>query len=490
MPTAAPELIIAIVAVGAQYRFQREQGLQLCECARALISWRLAELDQPPKDDIHARNYDFTPQSGGGTVASSSNNPSPALGFLQNSPTGRPSVDATTQLLQAMIMIMALGTWNQPRDLKKSVHLGMQLAVLLRESGLTEPAVPSMNLTWEEWVILESQRRTKLVAYCFLNLHSIAYNWSPQILNDSIELNLPCGENIWRAEDAVTWATLRSQDLASDISFKQAYESLFEKQQRDQAGRRFSSFGTYIMAHAILQQVFYARQATPSFEGGKTASLPENALNVLEEALSRWQKNWESSEDSSIDPSSPSGPLSFNSTALFRLAYVRMHADLGAYRRLETFDPVRIAHSLSQVPHLARSVHVFRAVLQCIHSLSIPVRIGIEFVSRTHSWSIIHSLCNFECAAFLSQWLNCVATKTGDGQVALDGELRLAHLVQGVLRETSFGQEIDDEENLSRRCKRMAAAVAQVCSQTLRGAHVWQIMDVMATALERRADMF
>ena len=492
IPTAAPELILAIAAVGAQYRFQAQQARQLSECARALISWRLDRLYQSRGGHDH-RNFSFgLSETRTQMPILQDNGTRPGSDDPQATMEGRPVVDPAIQLLQAMILIMALGTWNQPGELNKSVHLGMQAAILLRELGLTEPDTNGSQETWESWVSLELQRRTKLVAYCFLNLHSIAYNWPPQIINKSIELQLPCCENVWRAGTSASWSELRSHDPGPNTSFKQAYADLFEKIGQDTDVTRLSSFGNYIMAHVIIQQVFYARQAMSSFEAGDTASLPENALNTLESALGRWQKNWESTEDSSIDPSSPGGPLSFNSTALFRIAYVRMHADLGAYRFLETFDPARIAQALSSVPHLARSVHVCRAVLQCIHALSIPVRIGIEFVSRTQtlSWSIIHSLCNFECAAFLSQWLNCVATKTAEGQVASDFELRLVYLVQGVLRETEFAEEIDGESDLSRRCKRMAAAVARVCSRTLRGVHVWEIMDVMGSALEMRADMF
>ena len=465
MPSLAPELILAIAAVGAKYRFQGQQGQKLSECARAVIAWRLEEMARPPPSSVEEQQQ----------------------------------ADASIQLLQAMVLIMALGTWNQASELSKSAQLGVQIALFIRELGLLEPAPTAVSHepTWEAWIRLESSRRTKLVAYCFLNLQCIAYDWPTHIAAGSIDLRLPCSETLWRADGPDAWSELYTA-IAPDeriVSFKQAYSHLFGQ---DQGGAeattaqplRLSYFGNYIMAHAILQQVFHARQA--ALPCAPDSSLPDDALARLECALGRWQKNWESTEDPSIDPSSPSGPLSFNSTALFRLAHVRMHADLGPHRHLETRDPSRIAVGLKDVPHLRRSGQVFEAVLQCVHALSIPVRIGVEFVSRMQAplWSIVHCLCNFECAAFLGQWLGCVATRTDNGDLVEEHELRLVNLVQGVLRETDNGVEVDAERDLARRCRLMAAAVARVCSQTLRGTHVWEIMDVIGSALEMRAAMF
>ncbi|KAH8697116.1 hypothetical protein BGW36DRAFT_427090 [Talaromyces proteolyticus] len=124
-------------------------------------------------------------------------------------------------------------------------------------------------------------------------------------------------------------------------------------------------------------------------------------------------------------------PLGFNSTALLRLADIRLNANLGPNRQLVTRDPMRIVHAFTngKIHVSKRSPHLDRAILQCIHALSVPVRVGITFVARiqTLNWSIQHSLgCHsselfpsyllvrdplspverFECCSFSS--LNCL----------------------------------------------------------------------------------
>ncbi|PCD44664.1 hypothetical protein AU210_000120 [Fusarium oxysporum f. sp. radicis-cucumerinum] len=262
-----------------------------------------------------------------------------------------------------------------------------------------------------DWVFFETRRRTKLVAYSFFNLHSIAYNIPPKLLNSEIgALNLPSPESHWRAETAEQWLAARKKDTFDEVSVQSAYKNLSTKANGRQSPA-LSSFGNYILIHRLVQQIFFARQSMILFDADDDAPLPPQAMERLESALCAWQRNWEATKDSSLDPLAPGGPLSFNATALFKLAYIRLHTDLGPYRRLETRDPGAIAQAFCTAPLLQRSTGVNRAVLHSAHSLSIPVRIGIEFVARTQTlhWSIVHSLCNLECGLFLAKWLQTIA---------------------------------------------------------------------------------
>lgn len=51
-----------------------------------------------------------------------------------------------------------------------------------------------------------------------------------------------------------------------------------------------------------------------------------------------------------------------------------------------------------------------KALLLAVHALSLPVRIGINFVSRSqmYFWSCQHCLCAMECGVFLWKWLQQV----------------------------------------------------------------------------------
>lgn len=157
---------------------------------------------------------------------------------------------------------------------------------------------------------------------------------------------------------------------------------------------------------AISQQIFFLRQTTAiAVPGMPRNGLREADIEDLSTALKSWQASWERTPESSLDPTGPNGPVAFNSTALLRFAFIRLHSDLGPSRFLETRDPARIAQAFKEYPPLMRSGRIGRAVLQAAHALSIPIKIGVAFVAKTQtfSWSIQHSLCNLECAFLLSK---------------------------------------------------------------------------------------
>jgi hypothetical protein len=124
-------------------------------------------------------------------------------------------------------------------------------------------------------------------------------------------------------------------------------------------------------------------------------------------ALNAWKVAWQRAAESSLNPQNPDGPIPFTSSALLALAYIRIHVNLGPHRELETRDPFHIANSLWNSPPVRRSPQLIPALLHSVHSLSIPVKLGIDYVaqSQTFFWSIQHSICGLECAMILSKWL-------------------------------------------------------------------------------------
>jgi len=127
--------------------------------------------------------------------------------------------------------------------------------------------------------------------------------------------------------------------------------------------------------------------------------------------LHAWTSSWQRAPESSLDPRNPNGPVTFTSTALLGLAYVRLGLDLGAHKVLGSRDSHEIANRIIKIPSLPPGPHLLPAILHATHALSIPVRLGINFVARSHAfvWSIQHSLCGFEFAIFLSKWLICIS---------------------------------------------------------------------------------
>jgi hypothetical protein len=125
---------------------------------------------------------------------------------------------------------------------------------------------------------------------------------------------------------------------------------------------------------------------------------------------------WQQAPESSLDPHNENGPIPFTSSALLGLAYVRLCLNLGPYRQLETRDPSCIAAALHRSPLPERSYRLIPALICAAHSLSIPVRLGIDYVARSQAffWSVRHSLASLECAVLLSKWLHTLAEPEND----------------------------------------------------------------------------
>jgi hypothetical protein len=68
-------------------------------------------------------------------------------------------------------------------------------------------------------------------------------------------------------------------------------------------------------------------------------ALPSETVANIKKTLRNWQQNLGTTSGASVDPASSHGPLSFNSIALFRIALVRLHQNLGPYRGFKDTEP-------------------------------------------------------------------------------------------------------------------------------------------------------
>ncbi|KAJ5895306.1 hypothetical protein N7495_006997 [Penicillium taxi] len=445
-----PPLILAILAMGAQYRFERERAVCFYKASKALI-------------DHHTEH----------STRSRSHLHSHALSEKDN-----------IEILQARIILTTLGIWDSQELLHDSLTTTSQIALYLRDSGLLTQDDPINDGTWGDWIRQEGRRRTKFIAYMLCNNQTIIYHMPPKILNSELNsLNLPCPDELWMASSASEWKTLRSKWLYG-VSFGDKFAQLFRSKASYKDNSSLSSFGNLVLIHGIFQQIYLAWESAfylPASEN--QSSLPHEVLTRFHSALRRWQKSWEISSDPSITPSSPKGPLGFNATAIFRIACIRLHLNLGPHRSLGTWDPKTIASAFLNAPKPAQVPLVYHAVLQSIHALSIPVRLGIEYVARTQTltWSTIHSLCNIECALFLCKWLETLAE---DPTNLHRDERRLLRIIMSVLREADLAQPLGDELKIgSTQIRRVGAMLIRLLSEILKGSHVFEMMHVFCEAL-------
>jgi hypothetical protein len=305
------------------------------------------------------------------------------------------------ETIQALLLLFALGLWGAKAILHEALSLQSLLALLLREEGLV--AEPHQQTTdWETWVRLEASTRTKLVAYCFFNLCSVAYNTPPLLLTSEIHLYLPNPSRLWRAENAWQWQEARQSYPNIEIPLQEALARLLNRSSQAPPSP-LTSLGNYILIHALLQHIFLLKQTSFSilspFEIQRGLKMED--VEDINQALRAWSLSFEHHRQLRVNEIAAQGtgdgysegPVAFNSTALLKLAYIRLHTDLSSSRSLETRDHVLIAQAFGDAPLLVRSPRLCRAVVQAIHALSMLVKMGVNYVAKTKSleWSMQHS---------------------------------------------------------------------------------------------------
>ncbi|TWU77726.1 hypothetical protein ED733_008506 [Metarhizium rileyi] len=395
----APELLLAVLAVGAQHRFERNRGYALCISYRHTFA--SAQSERPVTHDTHREPY--SPNTPGSRLAT----------------------------IQAVLLLFAVGLWGAKTILQEALSLQSNLAMLIREESLNVETSPSSINEWETWIRLEGSNRTKLIAFCFFNLCSTAYNVPPLLLTAELDTSFAAG-SLYDVQ-----RTLKPEDV-DEVS----------------------------QALRVWQASFEHRHQLRAAESG-------HSMNT---------------------DSSTGGSLTFNATALLRLAYIRLYTDIPPNRALETRDPVMIASALNGTPLLHRGLSLHRAVFQAVHVLSMLVKAGVNYVARAKSaeWSIQHSLCNFESALLLAKWLVTLSAITPSDPAASPEERSLLQNVQRMLDETEFAVPIDPSlagpmdmaTSDSAKLRQLASAVVRLWAETFKGTHIFDLVKVMGPSLD------
>ncbi|KAJ4199131.1 hypothetical protein NW759_016154 [Fusarium solani] len=332
------ELILAIAAIGARYSREPEAGNQLFHLAKDVALERLRT------------------RRGSNAVAVSRDEMSDSDGTSTEDNSGSPSAGdgrhATVETMQALVLLIAIATWfKREPDVFEALSLRTILDSLVREDNQAYERMPQPH-NRHEWVRYESLKRTKLVICCFFNIHTIVFDMPPMMLADELRLDLPCAENEWKAASEAEWFRFACSDiLAAPEDVASAFEKLFESgpvaaptETHNKPTPGFSPLGGCVLMHAIIQRIWLVRNS--GLPSKHRQQLSSEMMNTFELVLKRWSVSWESGRESSMDPLSPHGPLSFTSTALLRLAYIRINMDLGPIRSLGSWDPDTIARSL------------------------------------------------------------------------------------------------------------------------------------------------
>ena len=299
----------------------------------------------------------------------------------------------------------------------------------------------------------------------------MTFDIPPNITNAEPPLSLPCSEAEWRAPDPESWFLLHTSATAPPTpTFHNALQGLFSPDDHN-IGIRYSHFGSFIMINAICSQL-WARLKLRSAE-------PNIELTSIEFALDQWQRAWNADPDSSMSPTSPHGPLSFNASALYRMANIRIFRDYSRVKAsFRMHDIARINQVMAEDVSgtgWERSQDMMRAIMPATLQLQIPIKMGIKLVARTAAliWSVEHVLCATETGTtfsifsdsglLLCDWLRTIENDP-PGTVLGPEEQKALNLVKELLSEADIS--IRDGERLS-------AATLKVWAGTFDDVWVW-----------------
>ncbi|KAL4915392.1 hypothetical protein BDW62DRAFT_212741 [Aspergillus aurantiobrunneus] len=453
------ELVLAMAAAGAQYRYEHRKGRSLYYASKVIFQEKQKAKERRPL-------YSHAPAG--------ASNPTGPYSFT-------PSI---ADDLRCLLNLMVYATWQQDVELvRDACDLQSLLVRLLRDSGLVEENTTSSaisSLDWQTWLQLESDRRVKLFSFAFLNLQSIAYSLPPILLSSEINLRLPCTCDEWRTVDELHWKQAR-QTIHHDQSLFQDALSFLLEDKSDTHGTAFqpipSPTASLLLIHGLLQRILLSRQASMS------RTVPQ--VDIFTNALRRWTLRWQLAPESSLDPLNPNGPIPFTSTALLGLAYTRLELDLGPSRMLKSRNPHEIARALWRSPSVDRGPQLLPALLHATHALSIPVNLGVEYVSRSQAfvWSIQHALCGLEFAALLGKWLKAVG-RSMEEQPLEEHEQRILVWIRRIVEEGRSSVEDEDTTPEDLDCDQLALSVVRLWARIMRGNAQWPFVDVIGQSLE------
>lgn len=479
------ELVLSLAANGAMYRFKHEKAIELYRAAKRLIMFRLDELVHNRSVLRAASNHpDYLKPSGSQDQGRLNGQHSPAIAHDP----------VLLRLLQALLILMATRSWGKRELICESLSMASKVASLSRDLGINiaEPTA-SKDESWEEWIIMEERRRTLFVAFVLFGLQTITFDVPPVPLNREVCLTLPASAAAWKAESAGEWTECQDHSPYSQQSYQKALAQLLSGKFIHEE-TPLSAFGNYVLIHGLSIQVFLARNATDPFLRPKS-STSEDFVEMMENALRAWQKSWEATHESSLDPSSPKGSLGFNCTAVLRLVHIRLHVNVGLSRHFLVRDPAEIAHAYgdNDVENgVQRSPKLDMAILQCIYALSIPVRVGIAFVARTLTldWSCQHAVSSLECAFLPTHWLRTLANDVEIfGQDSLRrNERKMLEMVVSLIRETDLADSLDEQSTPASQIRRAAALTARLWAETFKGFHVFEVVYRIGETLSLAAE--
>ncbi|KAJ9641748.1 hypothetical protein H2204_002810 [Knufia peltigerae] len=480
------ELCLAIAAVGAHYCGEVDTSTKLYRVAKDVAFERM--------DRLADSAISNAPQERDGAQQS-------RLVFQQGEwPTQKDFVSqAQIELMQTFVILFGFSLWFPKTPgpaLRSKALLQCILESLIRDVALdaAKEATIQRNHDWQSWVQAETLKRIVLVSFCLFNLQTLIHETPPPLLWSEIDMCLPCSEGRWNATSPTAWASSVEQQDLGKAMVQETLQNLFNEEGSGVPHPNFSSLGGYFLIHAILQHMWILQktrllQSKPLEERSREQEAV--TFGQFQRALRQWRRGWTNDRESSMSPVNPCGPIAFTSTALLRLAYVRLSFSARLIPLLiNTWSAEKIARAFIQAPSAERNDRTTRAALHCAHALSIPVKIGLKFVARTQGfyWSNQHAVSSLECALFLCKWLQSVTSpEDADTNVSTitEQEMLVIDFIIAIVAETDLRAS---KEVLLQTRNLLSRTVVSIWSRLFPGDSAWKIVDLIGSSMRACID--
>lgn len=272
----APELILGICTVGAQYRQEHRNAERLFYTGRTVLLERMAREPHIP----------LTGYSNITVQAPMSHSFHSTEGILPPEAAAGASAWRQMESIRTLLALMAYASWEPKQELiQEAFSLQSMLVRSLRDFGLAENVTVSPRhtpLQWHEWAEEESIRRTRIISFCFVHIHSIAYNVYPTLRSSEIHLRLPCATKEWKANTASEWEATQREPSPPPLFFQEALAILLQPSRTTIVPDPIPTpLGNYILLHGLLQRIHLVSELSlPT--GDHASSLPTEELNRLE----------------------------------------------------------------------------------------------------------------------------------------------------------------------------------------------------------------
>jgi hypothetical protein len=189
------------------------------------------------------------------------------------------------EAIRCLLILMGYATWEDSELLREALNLQILLVHCLRDVGLRETLQNDSiapTPSWADWAEQESVRRTKLVSFTFVHVHSIAYNVYPALRSNEIHLRLPCATKEWNAQTMTQWQIARRNIAVQQLHFQDALSLLLTASEGNTTiNPTPAPLGNYILLHGLLQRIHLVRELSLSTPDCSTA-LPDEELNKIE----------------------------------------------------------------------------------------------------------------------------------------------------------------------------------------------------------------